>query len=214
VAAGERAERAPAVMCVAAADASGNPVMDGKTFRKKMETVMLESTKIKYVSMPSRWQSARRRCGLLVLGLLLLCGTAPGIRSAAAQAPLAAERSLSADALDPEVEIILAEPPAAAPSAGWDRRETLLASLTIFVLAVFLGFELITKVPPTLHTPLMSGSNAISGITLVGALLAVGVTSRGWMIPLLGTLAVIMATVNAVGGFAVTHRMLAMFRRK
>lgn len=96
----------------------------------------------------------------------------------------------------------------------WGRRDTLLASLTIFALAVFLGFELITKVPPTLHTPLMSGSNAISGITLVGAILVVGMTSSGWLIPLLGTVAVITATVNAVGGFAVTHRMLAMFKRK
>ncbi|MBJ44560.1 MAG: NAD(P) transhydrogenase subunit alpha [Planctomycetaceae bacterium] len=95
-----------------------------------------------------------------------------------------------------------------------DRRETLLASLTIFLLAVFLGFELITKVPPTLHTPLMSGSNAISGITLVGAVLATGTNIEGGLVPLLGLLAVIMATVNVVGGFAVTHRMLAMFRRK
>ena len=94
------------------------------------------------------------------------------------------------------------------------RRETLLASLTIFVLAVFLGFELITKVPPTLHTPLMSGSNAISGITLVGALLSTGTNSASWMIPFFGFLAVVMATVNAVGGFAVTHRMLSMFQRR
>lgn len=99
-------------------------------------------------------------------------------------------------------------------AATIDRRETLLASLTIFVLAVFLGFELITKVPPTLHTPLMSGSNAISGITLVGALLVAGARTDQTLIPLLGCLAVVMATVNAVGGFAVTHRMLAMFRRK
>ena len=90
----------------------------------------------------------------------------------------------------------------------------MLASLTIFVLAVFLGFELITKVPPTLHTPLMSGSNAISGITLVGALLVAGSGTDQTLIAVLGCLAVVLATVNAVGGFAVTHRMLAMFRRK
>jgi NAD(P) transhydrogenase subunit alpha len=89
-----------------------------------------------------------------------------------------------------------------------------VASLTIFVLAIFLGFELITKVPPTLHTPLMSGSNAISGITIVGAILATGVATDSWWVTLWGMLAIVLATINAVGGFAVTHRMLAMFRRK
>jgi NAD(P) transhydrogenase subunit alpha len=88
-----------------------------------------------------------------------------------------------------------------------------LASITIFVLAVFLGFELITKVPPTLHTPLMSGSNAISGITIVGAIIAAGTSSTSWLVSVLAAFAVATATVNAVGGFAVTHRMLAMFRR-
>jgi NAD(P) transhydrogenase subunit alpha len=88
-----------------------------------------------------------------------------------------------------------------------------LAALTLFVLAIFLGFELITKVPPTLHTPLMSGSNAISGITLVGALLAAGVGHSTLTIAL-GVGSVILATINAVGGFLVTHRMLGMFRRK
>lgn len=92
------------------------------------------------------------------------------------------------------------------------RREALLASLTIFVLAVFLGFEVITKVPPTLHTPLMSGSNAISGITLVGAVLMAG--SNSIWAALLGMLAVALAMVNVVGGFLVTDRMLGMFRRK
>ncbi len=84
--------------------------------------------------------------------------------------------------------------------------------LTIFVLAIFVGFFVITKVPPTLHTPLMSGSNAISGITLVGALLAT--TSSGKLAAVLGCFAIICATVNVVGGFLVTHRMLAMFKRK
>ena len=87
----------------------------------------------------------------------------------------------------------------------------MIASLTIFVLAVFVGFEVITKVPPTLHTPLMSGSNAISGITLVGAVIVAA--SPGWFSPLLGFVAVTLATINAVGGFLVTHRMLAMFKR-
>ncbi|HRP62104.1 MAG TPA: NAD(P) transhydrogenase subunit alpha [Phycisphaerales bacterium] len=90
---------------------------------------------------------------------------------------------------------------------------TLALLITIFVLAVFIGFEIITKVPPTLHTPLMSGANAISGITIVGALVAVG-TETTWLATALGFIALVMATVNVVGGFLVTHRMLAMFRKK
>ncbi len=89
----------------------------------------------------------------------------------------------------------------------------LVLLLTIFALAIFVGFEIITKVPPTLHTPLMSGSNAISGITVVGALIAAGYEQTTWT-AILGLLAVIVATINVVGGFMVTHRMLAMFRRK
>jgi NAD(P) transhydrogenase subunit alpha len=91
--------------------------------------------------------------------------------------------------------------------------ETLVATLTIFVLAIFVGFEVITKVPPTLHTPLMSGSNAISGITLVGALLAAGM-KNDTLTTALGFTAVVFATINVVGGYLVTHRMLEMFRRK
>lgn len=89
----------------------------------------------------------------------------------------------------------------------------LVGSITIFVLAIFVGFEIITKVPPTLHTPLMSGSNAISGIAVVGALL-VAATGEHWFSAALGFLAVILATVNVVGGYLVTHRMLAMFQTK
>jgi NAD(P) transhydrogenase subunit alpha len=81
------------------------------------------------------------------------------------------------------------------------------------VLAIFVGFEVITKVPPTLHTPLMSGSNAISGITLIGALLSAG-TQHSTLTAILGLVAVIFATINVVGGFLVTHRMLKMFQRK
>lgn len=88
-----------------------------------------------------------------------------------------------------------------------------VAMLALFVLAIFLGFELITKVPPTLHTPLMSGSNAISGITLVGALLAAGHGDNTY-IQVFGFIAVVLATINVVGGFMVTNRMLAMFKRK
>jgi H+-translocating NAD(P) transhydrogenase subunit alpha len=89
----------------------------------------------------------------------------------------------------------------------------LILLLTIFVLAVFVGAEIISKIPPTLHTPLMSGSNAISGITLVGAILAGG-SGSGTLAAVLGVSAVILATVNVVGGFVVTNRMLAMFRSK
>lgn len=87
-----------------------------------------------------------------------------------------------------------------------------LLLLFIFVLAIFLGLELITKVPSQLHTPLMSGSNAISGITIVGAIIAAG--EPGVVSTVLGTLALIFATINVVGGYLVTDRMLAMFRSK
>ncbi len=90
---------------------------------------------------------------------------------------------------------------------------TLIMLLTIFVLAIFVGFEIITKVPPTLHTPLMSGSNAISGITLVGAVLSAG-TGHPTLTGVLAFIAVAMATINVVGGYLVTHRMLSMFKKK
>ena len=90
---------------------------------------------------------------------------------------------------------------------------TFLIALTLFVLAVFLGVELITKVPPTLHTPLMSGSNAISGITLIGAVVSAG-SDHTTLTTVLGFIAVVLATVNVVGGFLVTTRMLGMFRSR
>ncbi len=83
----------------------------------------------------------------------------------------------------------------------------------VFVLAIFLGFELISKVPSTLHTPLMSGSNAISGITLIGSLASLRAENMKVAV-VLGTLAVAFATVNVVGGYAVTNRMLEMFKKK
>lgn len=83
----------------------------------------------------------------------------------------------------------------------------------ILMLSIFLGFELISKVPSTLHTPLMSGANAISGITLVGALLAAG-SDYGTAGIALGTAAVVFATINVVGGYVVTNRMLSMFKKK
>ncbi len=91
--------------------------------------------------------------------------------------------------------------------------EIFVTALTIFILAIFVGFEVITKVPPILHTPLMSGSNAISGITLVGALISAG-SQNTTLTTILGFAAVVFATINVVGGFLVTHRMLEMFRKK
>lgn len=89
----------------------------------------------------------------------------------------------------------------------------LLMLIYVFVLAIFVGFELITKVPPTLHTPLMSGSNAISGITIVGALLSAGVGEMS-ISTVLGVIAIVFAMINVVGGFLVTDRMLKMFKKK
>lgn len=85
--------------------------------------------------------------------------------------------------------------------------------VTVFVLAIFVGFEVITKVPPILHTPLMSGSNAISGITIIGALLAAG-AGQSEITKWLAFAAIVFATINVVGGFLVTHRMLSKFRKR
>ena len=90
----------------------------------------------------------------------------------------------------------------------------LVMGITVFVLAAFVGFEVISKVPPTLHTPLMSGANAISGITIVGALLAAGTATGGTTGTILGVLAVVCASINVVGGYLVTNRMLSMFKTK
>ena len=91
--------------------------------------------------------------------------------------------------------------------------ESLIAGLVVFVLATFLGAALIGRVPPTLHTPLMSGANAISGITVVGSLLVAG-AGLGWISTVLGFLAVVFAMINVIGGYAVTDRMLRMFRNE
>jgi NAD(P) transhydrogenase subunit alpha len=90
--------------------------------------------------------------------------------------------------------------------------ETLIVLIYVFVLAAFVGFEVISKVPPLLHTPLMSGSNAISGITLVGSLIAAG-EGHGGVSVILGMVAVVFAAINVVGGFVVTDRMLEMFKK-
>jgi len=146
-----------------------------------------------------------RMLSMLVLGLCLAI--------AVTQAVAWAGDSLGADAA------AVAEVPAAAQAASEGvaglspSMAALLASLTIFVLAMFEGFDVITKVPPTLHTPLMSGSNAISGITVVGALVAAGEQHVG-LATFLGTIAVAFAMINVVGGFLVTHRMLKMFKKK
>ena len=89
--------------------------------------------------------------------------------------------------------------------------EFLIANITLFLLAIFLGFELITKVPATLHTPLMSGANAISGIALVGALM---LSSSGQMQDILAFGAILFASINVFGGYLVTNRMLSMFKKK
>jgi len=91
--------------------------------------------------------------------------------------------------------------------------EGFVGVLSVFVLAIFVGFEVITKVPPTLHTPLMSGSNAISGITIIGAILSAGL-QHTTLTTVLGLMAMVFATINVVGGFVVTDRMLKMFKRK
>jgi NAD(P) transhydrogenase subunit alpha len=91
--------------------------------------------------------------------------------------------------------------------------ETLIAAFFVFVLASFTGFEVINKVPPTLHTPLMSGANAISGIAVIGALVVAG--PKEWNLTvILGLIAIVLATINVVGGFLVTDRMLQMFKKK
>ena len=91
--------------------------------------------------------------------------------------------------------------------------ESLIAGVVVFTLATFLGYELIQRVPPTLHTPLMSGANAVSGITVVGAVVLAG-GGYGWISTILGFLAIVFAMINVAGGYAVTHRMLQMFRKE
>ena len=92
--------------------------------------------------------------------------------------------------------------------------EIIFFLLFIFLLAGLVGLEIITKVPPTLHTPLMSGSNAISGVTIVGALASLSTVGNWWLASIFGFIAVVFATVNVMGGFLVTDRMLGMFRTK
>jgi len=162
--------------------------------------------------------------GATLLGGLLLAQEAAKSSPSLSDAP-PAEVASEEEIADPEPakqpqELAATEPAELAPAAVMDtaaapkrkvKRIGVITSLWIFVLAVFIGFEVITKVPPTLHTPLMSGSNAISGITLVGAVIVSATLSFSGFV---GFLAVMLATVNAVGGFLVTHRMLAMFKKR
>ncbi len=100
-------------------------------------------------------------------------------------------------------------------AAGTSNTVTFLAELTVLILAIFLGIEVISKVPTLLHTPLMSGTNAIHGIVIVGAILIAGVTTgQGVWVKIVGFIAVVLAAANVVGGFAVTDRMLEMFKKK
>jgi NAD(P) transhydrogenase subunit alpha len=91
---------------------------------------------------------------------------------------------------------------------------TLIGELTVLVLAIFLGFEVISKVPTMLHTPLMSGTNAIHGIVIVGALIVAGSAEQDTLIRVIGFVAVALAAANVVGGFVVTDRMLEMFKKR
>ena len=91
--------------------------------------------------------------------------------------------------------------------------ESMMIGIVVFTLATFLGYELIHRVPPTLHTPLMSGANAVSGITIVGALVIAG-SEHGWISTVIGFLAIVFAMMNVVGGYMVTDRMLQMFRKE
>jgi NAD(P) transhydrogenase subunit alpha len=170
------------------------------------------------------------RRGLLLamlpaLGLLLVAGLSLALDDGKPPTVKNMRKDLTAEQPKPAPESTPEEPPSSdnktestppsnVPSASVssNRSQVLIASLTIFALAVFVGFEVITKVPPTLHTPLMSGSNAISGITLVGAVI---LAARSlYFSPFIAFLAVILATINVVGGFLVTHRMLSMFKKR
>ena len=91
---------------------------------------------------------------------------------------------------------------------------TLISEITIFVLAVFVGFEVISKVPTMLHTPLMSGTNAIHGIVIVGAMIVVGADHADGLLQVIGFVAMVLASANVVGGFVVTDRMLEMFKKR
>ena len=131
-------------------------------------------------------------------------------------APAEKVEAHESEAVEPTDEELAATSDEATSGFDLDRYEALMAGIAVFVVSVFVGFEVITKVPQTLHTPLMSGSNAISGITIVGAILVVAdcmKTDKKIALFLAG-IAIALAMVNVVGGFGVTHRMLSMFSSK
>lgn len=137
--------------------------------------------------------------------------------AAVQQSPAATTTAAETASLATDVQPAAVQPSDAGSTVTLSRTSVLIGSFTIFMLAVFVGFEIITKVPPTLHTPLMSGSNAISGITVVGAILTAGAaaaTSGAWFGASLGMVAAVLAMINVVGGFMVTHRMLMMFKKR
>lgn len=140
----------------------------------------------------------------------LVCMRAQATQSVKNQESPVSQRNISSDSNAELAQGATANPQTSANSG---RSLVLVASLTVFVLSVFVGFEIIAKVPPTLHTPLMSGSNAISGITVVGAIIAAGYKETGFG-SFFGMVAIVLAMINVVGGFLVTHRMLLMFKKR
>lgn len=167
------------------------------------------------VSVPSGQGMGRLAWRLAPALVLAVCFVLFGLGAAPVAAAQDDAKPPTADVQSPSDQDAPAEAqdPAADNTASIARQATIISSLTIFVLAIFVGFEVITKVPPTLHTPLMSGSNAISGITIVGAIIIAG-HAGGFIASSVGFLAVVFATINAVGGFLVTHRMLSMFKKR
>lgn len=146
---------------------------------------------------------------VLLYGLLAVTGVAA---AQAAAPPAGPAESGACRVVSDETGTVPGGPPDGR-TAGGGNAAGMSLPFFVFVLAMFLGFELIAKVPSQLHTPLMSGSNAISGISVVGALIAAG-RGHGAIMTVLGTLAVALAMINVVGGYLVTDRMLGMFQRR
>lgn len=154
---------------------------------------------------------------LLLISISLLVSARPAAAEQAKQPASVQEANTKSTAENPSTVTNPSDSSSATSSSSVttnvSRGARIVASFTVFLLSVFVGFEVINKVPPTLHTPLMSGSNAISGITIIGAVLTAG-SAAGGLGAFLGMLAVILAMINVVGGFVVTHRMLMMFKKR
>jgi NAD(P) transhydrogenase subunit alpha len=151
---------------------------------------------------------SRKWPSLVVLGLLLVAGVSGALAVDVAWPPAGSATDAPATGNETTRENENSD------SSSGAHLAKLITCVTVFVLAIFVGFEVITKVPPTLHTPLMSGSNAISGITIVGALILAGDVNCPQIAKIMAFVAVIFATINVVGGYLVTDRMLRMFKRK